>query len=90
MSELTGPVIVVNDNTEAAQSLLASFQSNGWDCLSAENLDQLKNICTNPLDQPIILTAEYLRNRNLDNDTIAKLCSYYLVVIAMENQAAGN
>jgi serine phosphatase RsbU (regulator of sigma subunit) len=90
MSELTGPVIVVNDNTEAAQSLLASFQSNGWDCLSAENLDQLNNICTDPLNQPIILTAEYLRNRSLDNDTIAKLCSYYLVVIAMDNQASGN
>ena len=45
MSELQGPVIVVNDNTEATQNLLASFQSDGCDCLTAENLEHLQEIC---------------------------------------------
>lgn len=90
MSELQGPVIVVNDNTEATQNLLASFQSDGCDCLTAENLEHLQEICTDPLSQPVVFTAEYLRNHRLDNDAIDKLCSHYLVVIAMDSQSSGS
>ena len=82
-------MIVVNDNTEAAQSLLASFQSNGWDCLSAENLDHLQQLCTDPLNQPVIFTTEYLRKHSLDNDDLANLCGLFLVVIAMDSQSLG-
>ena len=64
MSELKGPVIVIDDNTEATQSLLASFQSVGWECLSAKNLDDLKVICTDPLNQPVILTVQFLQNQS--------------------------
>ena len=65
MSELNGPVIVVDDNTKSTQSLLATFQSVGWECLSAKNLDNLQNICTDPLNQPIILTSQTIKDQNL-------------------------
>ena len=55
MSELTGPVIVVDDNTETAQGLLASFQSIGWSCLSVENINQLQQVCEDPLINPLFL-----------------------------------
>jgi len=90
MSELKGPVIVVNDNAEASQSLLASFQSIGWDCLSAENFDELQQICTDPFNQPVILTSQYLQIHAFDNEFLSQLCNYYLVVIALDNDSIGN
>lgn len=90
MSELQGPIIVLNDNVEATQHLLANFQSDGRNCLSAENLDQLEALCSDPLNQPVIITAEYLRNTSLDNEAIATLCNDYLVVVAMDSESAGN
>lgn len=90
MSELNGPVIVVDDNTDMAQNIMASFQSIGWDCLSAKNLQNLQTICTDPLHQPVILTAQFLRSQNLDNETLTNFCSHYLAVIALDNNSAGN
>ena len=90
MSELKGPVIVVDDNTEMAQCLLASFQFVGCDCLSAKNLHNLKNICTDPLNQPVILTAQFLQKQGLDNEALTNFCSRYLAVIALDSNSAGN
>ena len=90
MSELKGPVIVVDDNTEMAQSLLASFQSVGCNCLSAKNLQNLKKICTDPLNQPVILTAQFLQKQGLDNEALTNFCSRYLAVIALDSTSAGN
>jgi len=90
MSELKGPVIVVNDNTQVAQSLLASFQSVGWDCLSAENLDDLQKICTDPLNQPVIFTSQYLQKNSIDNQSMANFCDHYLVVVALDDHSVGN
>ena len=90
MSELKGPVIVVDDNTEATHNLLAIFQSAGWDCLTASNLDNLQDICIDPLNQPVILTAQYLQNQNVDNQFITGLFGYYLAVIALDERSAGS
>lgn len=90
MSELKGPVIVIDDNTETTQSLLASFQSVGWECLSAKNLDDLKVICTDPLNQPVILTVQFLQNQSFDNDFLTDFCSHYLTVIALDKKSDGN
>jgi len=90
MSELNGPVIVVDDNTEMAQNIFASFQSIGWNCLSAKNLKNLQTICTDPLNQPVILTAQFLQSQNLDNEALTNFCNHYLAVIALDNNSAGN
>jgi serine phosphatase RsbU (regulator of sigma subunit) len=90
MSELKGPVIVVDDNTEATHNLLAIFQSAGWDCLTASNLDNLQDICIDPLNQPVILTAQYLQNQHVDNQFITGLFGYYLAVIALDERSAGS
>jgi len=90
MSELKGPIIIVNDNTEASQGLLASFQSIGWGCLSAENLEDLKELCADPLNQPVILTSQYLQTHNFDNDFLSQFCAQYLAVIALDAQSSGN
>jgi sigma-B regulation protein RsbU (phosphoserine phosphatase) len=90
MSELTGPVIVVDDNTEATQGLLASFQSIGWSCLSVENIDQLQSACSDPLNQPVIFSSEYLHKNGIDDQAITDLCGHYLVVVALNDHSAGN
>ena len=89
MSELKGPVIVVDDNTEATQNLLAIFQSAGWECLTAKNLDNLQEICIDPLNQPVVLTAQYLQNQNVDSEFITDFFNYFLTVIALDEKSAG-
>ena len=89
MSELTGPVIVIDDNTEAAKNLLASIQSLGWQCLSAKKLDQLEELCSDPFNQPLVMTAQFLQMQKLENDSLSNFFSHYLAVIALDDQSAG-
>lgn len=89
MSELKGPVIVVDDNTETAQDLLVSFQSFGWQHMSAKNLDELQTLCTDPFNQPIVITAQYLQSLGLDDESLSNFFSHYLTVIALDDQFAG-
>ena len=77
MSELKGPVIVVDDNTETAQDLLVSFQSFGWQHMSAKNLDELQTLCTDPFNQPIVITAQYLQSLGLDDESLSNFFSHY-------------
>ena len=90
MSELTGPVIVVDDNTEPTQRLLASFQSIGRSCLSVENIDQLQSACSDPLNQPVIFSSEYLNKNGIDDQAITDFCGHYLVVVALNDHSVGN
>jgi hypothetical protein len=90
MSELKGPVIIINDKTEATDCLLTCFQSIGWHCLSAENLDNLQSLCTDPLNQPVVVPAQFLKTHTFDNDFLSQFFSDYLVVVALDEEAVGN
>ena len=73
-----------------AQSLLASFQSVGCDCLSASKIFKtLKNLY-DPLNQPVILTAQFLQKQGLDNEDLTNFVSHYLAVIVLDSTSAGN
>ena len=90
MSELKGPVIIIDDKTEATDCLHTCFQSNGWSCLSAENLDNLQLLCTDPLNQPVVVPSHYLKTHTFDNDFLSQLFGDYLVVVALDEEAVGN
>ena len=90
MSELKGPVIIIDDKTEATDCLHTCFQSNGWSCLTAENLDNLQLLCTDPLNQPVVVPSHYLKTHTFDNDFLSQLFGDYLVVVALDEEAVGN
>ena len=90
MSELKGPVIIIDDKTEATDCLHTCFQSNGWSCLTAENLDNLQLLCTDPLNQPVVVPSHYLKIHTFDNDFLSQLFGDYLVVVALDEEAVGN
>ena len=90
MSELKGPVIIIDDKTEATDCLHTCFQSNGWSCLTAENLDNLQLLCTDPLNQPVVVPSYYLKTHTFDNDFLSQLFGDYLVVVALDEEAVGN
>lgn len=90
MSKLKGPVIVVDDNKEAIQGLLTSFQSFGWGCMNVENIEQLQAACLDPLKQPVIFLSEYLNKNGIDDQAISDLCNDYLVVVALNDHSLGN
>ena len=90
MSELKGPVIIIDDKTEATDCLLNCFQSIGWSCLTADNLDNVKTICTDPLNQPVVVTSQFLNTHTFDNHFLSQLFNDYLVVVALDEQATGN
>jgi phosphoserine phosphatase RsbU/P len=90
MSELKGPVIIIDDKTEATDCLLSCFQSIGWSCLTADNLDNLQALCTDPLNQPVVVPSQFLKTHTFDNDFLSQFFSDYLVVVALDKEAVGN
>jgi len=90
MSELKGPVIIIDDKTEATDCLLSCFQSIGWSCLTADNLDNLQVLCTDPLNQPVVVPSQFLKTHTFDNDFLSQFFSDFLVVVALDEEAVGN
>ncbi len=80
MSELKGPVIIIDDKTEATDCLLNCFQSIGWSCLTADNLDNLQVFCTDPLNQPVVVPVPFetstLNPSDINHLAVEKLREY--------------
>jgi len=90
MSEIKGPIIVLSDNTDGSKHLIASFQSIGQDCLSANNTDALQDLCSDPLNQPVILFSQQAPCVDAqDADFLNRFCSRYLTVVVIAAQDKG-
>jgi len=88
MSDIKGPVIIVDDNTEASKNLGVALQSIGWDSFCAENIQAVQDLCDDPLSQPVILCSQHIESKIDDND-LCQFCLSYLTVIAIDSQSRG-
>ena len=90
MSNIKGPIIVLDDNSDGSKHLIASFQSIGQGCLSANNMDAAQDLCSDPLNQPVVLFSQQAPSVDpQDAERLSRFCSCYLVVIAFCAQDKG-
>jgi ActR/RegA family two-component response regulator len=85
MSELKGPVILVDDDDIGLQNLKADFKAVGQQSLTTADNQSIAAICTDPLSQLVVVRA---KNTPIDSpqqiDAVRKLCADYLVVVALD------
>ncbi|MGB0669714.1 MAG: hypothetical protein ACPGN5_06350, partial [Porticoccaceae bacterium] len=85
MSELKGPVILVDHDDSGLQNLKADFEAVGQQSLVAADNQSIASVCNDPLNQLVVLRA---KNAPIDtpeqSDALRKICEEYLVVIALE------
>ena len=70
--------------------MVASFQSIGRNCLTADNMDAVQELCSNPLNQPLVLFSKQASCVDpQDVERLSQLCNSYLVVIAFGAEDKG-
>ncbi|MCS5587067.1 MAG: serine/threonine-protein phosphatase [Porticoccaceae bacterium] len=90
MSNIKGPIIVLDDNSDGSKHLIESFQSIGQGCLSANNMDAVQDLCSDPLNQPVVLFSQQAPSvDSQDIERLSQFFSCYLVVIAFCAQDKG-
>jgi phosphoserine phosphatase RsbU/P len=86
MSELKGPVILVEDNAVGLEKLQSDLQAVGAESLRVQDTRSLESVCEDPLNQPLVLASP---NIPLDtaqhNEELQQLCADYLVIMAIDS-----
>ena len=84
MSEPKGLVLLIGDNDVRLQTAKADFHSAGRECLAAQDIQSIATVCTDPLNQPIVLFSENTAVSTPEqSELLRKLCEDYLIVIAL-------
>lgn len=84
MIDLKGPIIIFGDSNQDSTHLLASFKSIGYQCLNANSKHMLDDICTDPLNEPVLLFSSDLTIGNAQEAKyLSQLCEKYLVMVAL-------
>ena len=85
MSELKGPVILVDHDDIGLQNLKADFKAVGLQSLTVADNQSIAGICDDPLGQLVVLRA---KNTPIDTPeqsaALRKICEEYLVVMALD------
>lgn len=85
MSEIKGPVILVDDNAVGLENLQSDFQAVGAESLTVQDTQSLDDVCADPLNQPLVLASQ---NAPLDTaqqtQQLQQLCADYLVIMATD------
>ena len=85
MSELKGPVILVDHDDIGLQNLKADFKAVGQQSLTAADNQSIAAICDDPLSQLVVLRA---KNTPIDTPEqmaqLEQICEQYLVVMALD------
>lgn len=90
MVDIRGPIIFLGDINPASKQLLTGFKTNGYQCLSAENVSVLDDLCADPLNQPVVLfSSDISVDRGQDAQQLTLLCEKFLVVVALSEDAKG-
>ena len=90
MGDLKAPILVLKDNVVEAKYLRAGFQSIGYSALDAQNIDQLSELCTDSLKQPVVLFSSNTPvASSQDALKLRELCERYLVLVAFREQDRG-
>jgi len=87
MSEPKGLVLLIGDNDVRLQTAKADFHSAGRDCLAAQDIQSIAIVCTDPLNQPIVLFSENTAVSTPEqSELLRKLCEDYLIIIALREE----
>ena len=87
MSEIKGLVLLVGDDDVRLQRAKADFQSVGRDCLAAPDLQAIAGLCSDPLNQPVVLFSENIvltgSAPTNQTDLLRQLCAEHLIIISL-------
>jgi len=87
MSEPKGLVLLIGDNDVRLQTAKADFHSAGRDCLAAQDIQSIAIVCTDPLNQPIVLFSENTAVSTPEqSELLRKLCEDYLIIIVLREE----
>ena len=87
MSEPKGLVLLIGDNDVRLQTAKADFHSAGRECLAAQDIQSIAIVCTDPLNQPIVLFSENtVVSTPEQSESLRKLCEDYLIIIALREE----
>ena len=87
MSEPKGLVLLIGDNDVRLQTAKADFHSAGRECLAAQDIQSIAIVCTDPLNQPIVLFSKNTAVSTPEqSELLRKLCEDYLIIIALREE----
>jgi len=87
MSEPKGLVLLIGDNDVRLQTAKADFHSAGRECLAAQDIQSIAIVCTDPLNQPIVLFSENTAVSTPEqSELLRKLCEDYLIIITLREE----
>lgn len=87
MSETKGLVLLIGDNDVRLQTVKADFHGAGRDCVAAQDIQAIPNVCTDPLNQPIVLLSENTAVATPEQtELLRKICEDYLIIIALREE----
>jgi len=87
MSEPKGLVLLIGDNDVRLQTAKADFHSAGRECLAAQDIQSIAIVCTDPLNQPIVLFSKNTAVTTPEqSELLRKLCEDYLIIIALREE----
>ena len=87
MSETKGPVLLVGGNNVRLKTAKADFRSAGRDCVAEQDIQALATVCTDPLNQPIVLFSENTAvSIPQQSELLRRLCEDYLIIIALREE----
>ena len=86
MSELKGPVILVEDNAVGLEKLQSDLQAVGAESLRVQDTRSLESVCEDPLNQPLVLASPQIPlDTAQHNEELQQLCADYLVIMAIDS-----
>ena len=84
MSELKGPVILVDHDDAGLKHLKAVCEAVGEQTLAVQDVQSIVSVCENPLSQPVVLRSENTAITTAEQAAqLSQLCDDYLVIIAL-------
>ncbi|MDA9095658.1 serine/threonine-protein phosphatase [Porticoccaceae bacterium] len=90
MSEIKGLVLLIGDDDVRLQRAKADFQSVGRDCLAAPDLQAIAALCSDPLNQPVVLFSENIvltgSAPTNQTDLLRQLCAEHLIIISLREE----
>jgi sigma-B regulation protein RsbU (phosphoserine phosphatase) len=91
MSKASGLIVLLHGNDPAVESLSHSLQSLGRETAAASNYQAIGNLCSDPLIQPVVISAE---NTPLETDSqkeqLQDMATKYLVIVALSKASLKN
>ncbi len=77
MSEPKGLILLVGDNDVRLKTAKADFHSAGRGCMAAQDIQAIATVCTDSLNQPIVLFSENTPVSTPEqSELLRKLCEH--------------